>query len=51
MRPVRKGLCRYESLFDGSLSLTDIALMNDDLDCAADNEYLLNQYLKDHPDG
>ena len=45
------GLCKYESLLDGSLSLADIALMNDALDVNADNERLLNDYLernKDH---
>lgn len=38
MRPVVKGLCRYESLKDGSLDLADIARMNDALDVIAENE-------------
>ena len=29
MRPVLRGLCRYEGLKDGTLSLEDVALMND----------------------
>ena len=43
MRPVIKGMCKYESLINGTLDLADIALMNDALDVVADNEYLLNQ--------
>lgn len=38
LRPVIRGLCRYESLKDGSLGLEDIALMNDALDVVAENE-------------
>lgn len=37
MRPVLAGLCRYESLKDGSLDLLDIAIMNDALDVDAEN--------------
>lgn len=29
MRPVIEGLCKYESLIDGTLELTDIARMNE----------------------
>jgi len=36
--PVVAGLCKYESLKDGSLDLADIALMNDALAVKADNE-------------
>lgn len=32
MRPVHAGLCRYESLRDGSLTLEDILIMNVYLD-------------------
>ena len=28
MRPVLRGLCRYEGLKDGTLSLEDVALMS-----------------------
>lgn len=31
MKPVAKGWCQYESLKDGTLSMNDIALMNDAL--------------------
>ncbi len=38
LRPVRKGMCRYESLLDGTLDLVDIARMNDYLDVVEENE-------------
>lgn len=31
-------MCRYESLKDGTLSLADVALMNDALDVKNENE-------------
>ena len=38
MRPVLRGLCRYEGLKDGTLSLEDVALMNDALTVQEENE-------------
>lgn len=38
LRPVLAGCCRYESLVDGTLSLEDVACMNDALDVRAENE-------------
>lgn len=38
LRPVLRGLCRYESLKDGTLDLIDIAVMNDALDVSDENE-------------
>jgi len=38
MRPVLEGLCRYESLIDGTLDLFDVARMNDALDVRSENE-------------
>jgi len=38
LRPVLRGLCKYESLIDGTLALHDIALMNDALDVQDENE-------------
>lgn len=38
MRPVLEGLCKYESLFDCTLDLSDIARMNEALDVKAENE-------------
>ena len=43
MRPVIKGMCKFESLKNGKVDLADIALMNDALDVVADNEYLISQ--------
>jgi hypothetical protein len=38
MRPVLEGLCKYESLTDGTLDLADVARMNDALDVRSENE-------------
>lgn len=37
-RPVLAGCCRVESLLDGTLSLADIADLNDALDVRDENE-------------
>ena len=37
MRPVVSGMCRYESLKDGTVDLAVIALMNEALDVKAEN--------------
>lgn len=37
MRPVLRGLCRYESILDGSLSIVDIADLNDAIDVMDEN--------------
>jgi hypothetical protein len=37
MRPVMKGLIKYESLKDGSLDLCDIARLNDAIDIQDEN--------------
>ncbi len=38
MRPVLRGLCKYESLIDGKLSLIDFARMNEALDVELENQ-------------
>lgn len=38
MRPVLEGLCKYESLKDGTLDLEDVAKMNDALSIRSENE-------------
>lgn len=43
MRPVLRGLIRYESLKDGTLDLQDIALLNEALDVEAENDYRLEK--------
>lgn len=40
MRPVKEGMCHYESLLDGTLGLHDLARMNDMIACDIDNELL-----------
>jgi hypothetical protein len=43
MRPVLAGLCRYESLADGTVGLRDLGLMNEALDVQAENDYRMRQ--------
>ncbi len=38
MRPVIEGLCKYESLLDGTLGLEDVSRMNEALDVREENE-------------
>ena len=38
LRPVLEGMCKYESLKDGTLDLEDVARMNDALDVKYENE-------------
>lgn len=46
MRPVLEGMCRFESLKDGSLGLEDIALMNMALDIKAENDARAEEAMK-----
>lgn len=43
-RPILEGLCKYESLKDGSIDLEDIAIMNDALDCKLDNDHIFAEW-------
>ncbi len=43
LRPVIRGMCKYESLKDGTVDLADIALMNDALNVVVDNENLAHE--------
>jgi hypothetical protein len=38
LRPSIEGMCRFESLKDGTLDLVDIAKMNEALDVRSENE-------------
>lgn len=38
MRPIGEGMCKYESLFDGTLDLGDFARMNEYLDIKVENQ-------------
>lgn len=46
MAPILAGMCKYESLKDGSIDLADIALMNDALAVKSDNEYLAKEWAE-----
>jgi len=43
LRPVTRGMCKFESLLDGSLSLMHIAKMNEALDVEAENQRRLSE--------
>ena len=45
-RPVLRGLCRAESLKDGSLDMCDIAELNEAIDVEETNKYLIHEKLK-----
>jgi hypothetical protein len=47
MRPVLEGLCKYESLVDGTLDMFDVARMNEALDVRGENEARINEALED----
>ncbi len=38
LRPVVRGMCRFESLKTGEIDLVDIAMMNEALDVIAENQ-------------
>jgi len=42
-QPVLEGMCSYESLKNGTLSLFDIALMNDALNVKYENEARMSE--------
>lgn len=44
--PVHEGMCRYESLLNGTLDLSDIAKMNDSLLIRAENKERVRQALE-----
>ena len=46
LRPVMAGMCKYESLFDGTLGLADIARMNDALAVKANNEARYQDFMR-----
>lgn len=51
MRPVLEGLCKYESLLDGTLGLFDVARMNEALDVRAENQARIEDALRAQEDG
>lgn len=47
MQPVLEGMCKYESLLDGTLDLADIDIMNDAIDVRAENRARLEEAMED----
>ena len=48
MNPVVERMCSYESLKDGSLTLLDIAIMNEALEVRSENrERLMDAYRRE----
>ena len=43
MRPVMRGFCRYESMLDGTLSLYDVAEINEAIDVLDENNHRVRQ--------
>ena len=46
MGPIMAGMCKYESLKDGSLDLLDFAIMNDALRAKNENEARAHEAAK-----
>lgn len=46
LQPVMQGLCRYESLKDGTLDLCDIALMNEAIMCREENTRRIQEAMQ-----
>ena len=38
MRPIARGMCKYESILDGTLNLEDFLLMNEYLEIEHENQ-------------
>jgi hypothetical protein len=51
MRPVVQGMCKYESLKDGTLRLYDISIMNEALDVEFKNKSLILNEQKRQSEG
>jgi len=47
LQPVEAGMCRYESLLDGTLGLHDIAMMQEFLSVQAENKARLDEAMRD----
>ena len=47
MRPAIEGVCRYESLVDGTLDLYDVARMNEALDVRNENQARLEDAARE----
>lgn len=43
LRPIMRGLCKYESLKDGTLDLADFAVLNQAIDVESENARRLQE--------
>lgn len=46
MRPVRRRMCQYESIVNGTLDLVDVAIMNEALDVEIINSERVADWMK-----
>lgn len=45
MRPVLRGMCRFESAVDGTLDLEHFAIMNDAINVLVENEARIDEAM------
>lgn len=48
LRPVMRGMCRYESLKDGTIDLYDIAVLNEAIDVEEINKQRALEIMQNH---
>jgi hypothetical protein len=48
MRPVLRGMCKFESLKDGTLDLCDVATMNEAIDVEEENRMRCGAWIRKH---
>lgn len=48
LQTVEAGMCKYESLIDGTLSLEDVARMTEYLTVQAENRVRIDEYRTDN---
>ena len=46
LRPVLRGMCKYESLIDGTLGILDIAIMNEAISVEEENKERIQRALE-----
>jgi hypothetical protein len=46
LRPVEAGLCKVESLLDGTIMLDHLAMLNEMLDVKYENEAIMHEAMK-----
>lgn len=46
MRPVLRGMCKMESLLDGTVGLLEVSIMNEALDVESENRSMIEKRLR-----